>query len=68
MRLGIVVSSANLKMMLGLCLATHSCINREYRRELSMQPWGAPVLRVNREEILLSLFTTWGLLIWKFIM
>ena len=39
-----VVSSANLMMVLELRVATQSCVNREYRRGLSTQPWGAPVL------------------------
>ena len=34
----IVVSSANLMMVLELCLATQLWVNREYRKGLIMQP------------------------------
>ncbi|CAB1438860.1 unnamed protein product [Pleuronectes platessa] len=36
----LVVSSANLMMVLELWVARQSCMNREYRRGLSTQPWG----------------------------
>src|SRR4029434_8180982 len=65
MRPRIVVSSANFRMMLELCVATQSCVYREYRRGLSTQPWGAPVLRVSEEEECLPILTTWGLLVRK---
>ena len=38
---------------------------QEYRRGLSTQPWGAPVLRVSEEEVWLPILTTWGLLVRK---
>ena len=39
-----VVSSANLIIVFELCGATQSCVNSEYRRGLSTEPCGAPVL------------------------
>src|SRR4029434_1504677 len=60
-----VVSSANFRMMLELCVATQSCVYREYRRGLSTQPWGPPVLRVSEEEVWLPILTSWGLLVRK---
>ncbi len=53
--------SANLTMTLELCVATQSCVYREYRRGLRTQPWGAPVLRVIGEEMLMPTLTTWRL-------
>jgi hypothetical protein len=41
-------------------MATQSLLNREYRRGLSMHPCGAPVLRINIEEVLFPTFTIWG--------
>ena len=38
------MSSADLMMVLELWEATQSCLNREYRRGLSKQPWGVPVM------------------------
>ena len=35
-------------------------MNREYRRGLSMQPCGAPVLRISEQEVLFPTLTTWG--------
>jgi hypothetical protein len=40
------------------CVATQSSVNREYRRRLSMHPYGALVLRVSEVEILFPTFTT----------
>ncbi|KAI3353500.1 hypothetical protein L3Q82_020020 [Scortum barcoo] len=37
---GRVMLSANLTMVLELWVATQSCVNREYSRGLSTQPWG----------------------------
>ena len=42
------------------CMATQSWGNREYRRGLSTQSCGAPVLRVSEVEMLFPTFTTWG--------
>ncbi len=53
-----VVSSANLTMMLELCVAVQSCVYREYRSGLRTQPCGAPVLRVSGDEVLLPILTT----------
>ena len=55
-----VVSSANLKMVLELCTATQSWVNREYRRGLSTHPRVEPVLRVSMADVFLSTLTTWG--------
>ena len=35
-------------------------MNREYRRELSTHPCGAPVLRISKVEVLFPTFTTRG--------
>ncbi len=53
-----VVSSANLTMTLELCVAVQSCVYREYRSGLRMQPCGAPVLRIRGDEVLLPILTT----------
>ena len=55
-----VLSSANLMMVLESCVAMQSWVNREYRRGLSMHPWGAPVLRISVADVLLPTLTTWG--------
>ncbi|KAI3366918.1 hypothetical protein L3Q82_009558, partial [Scortum barcoo] len=56
-----VVSSANLMMVLELWVTTQSCVNREYSRGLSTQPWGAvPVFRVRVEDVVLPIRTAWG--------
>jgi hypothetical protein len=47
-------------MVLELCLAMQSWVNREYRRGLSTHPWGAPVLRISLADVLLPSLTTWG--------
>ncbi len=44
---------------LELCVAVQSCVYREYRSGLKMQPWGAPVLRTRGDEVLLPILTTW---------
>ncbi len=54
-----IVSSANLTMMLDLCVVVQLCVYREYRSGLRMQPWGAPVLRIRGDEVLLPILTTW---------
>jgi hypothetical protein len=41
-------------MVLESCLATQSWVNREYRRGLSTNPCGAPVLRVRMAEVMYS--------------
>ncbi len=46
-------------MMLELCVAAQSCVYSEYRSGLRTQPWGAPVLRVSGDEVLLPILTTW---------
>ena len=33
------------------CMATQSCVNREYRRGLSTHPCGAPELRISEVEV-----------------
>ncbi|KAI3374081.1 hypothetical protein L3Q82_022647, partial [Scortum barcoo] len=43
-----------------LWVATQSCVNREYSRGLSTQPWGAPVFRVRVEDVVLPIRTAWG--------
>jgi hypothetical protein len=48
------VSSANLMIELEACVATQSWLNREYRRGLSTDPCGAPVLRIRRSEGVVS--------------
>ncbi len=53
-----IVSSANLTMMLELCVAVQSCVYREYRSGLRTQPCGAPVLRIREDEVLLPILTT----------
>jgi len=53
MRSRMVVLSAN--------EATKSYMSSGYRRGLSTQPRGAPVLRVSAEEVRPAIFTTWGL-------
>ena len=47
-------------IVLESCLAMQSWVNREYRRELSTHPWGAPVLRISVAGVLLPTLTTWG--------
>lgn len=57
-----VVSSANVLTMLELCVGLQSRVKREYRRGLSTEPWGAPLLRVMEVEVWLpmhSLCTVW---------
>src|SRR4029434_8482874 len=61
MRPRMVVSSASFRMMLELCVATQSCVYREYSRGLSTQPCGAPVLSVMLLEVLLPTRTACGL-------
>ena len=51
------MSSTNLIIELEACMATHSWVNREYRRELRTHPCGAPVLRISGA---FPTFTTWG--------
>ena len=53
-------------MVSELLLATQSCVNREYRRGLSTQPWGAPVFRVRVEDVALPIRTACGLPARKF--
>ena len=55
-----VVSSANLVIELETFVATQSWVNKEYRRGLSIHPYGTPVLRISVVEVLLPTFTTWG--------
>jgi hypothetical protein len=55
-----VESSANLIIVLESCVATQSWVNREYRRELSTDPCGAPVLRVSVVKVMLPTLTPWG--------
>ena len=50
----------NLMIELEACKATHSWVNREYRRVLSTHPCGAPVLRISKVKELFPTFTTWG--------
>ena len=48
-------------MVLVLCLAMQSGVNREYRRGQSTHPWGAPVLRITVADVLLPpALITWG--------
>ena len=47
-------------MVLESCLAMQSWVHREFRRGLSMHPWGAPVLRISVADVLLPTLTTWG--------
>src|SRR4029434_6274585 len=61
----VILKFANFRMMLELCVAIQSCVYREYRRGLSTQPWGAPVLGVSEMEVWLPILTTWGLLVRK---
>ena len=56
-----VVSLANLTMVLEMCVATQSWVNREKRRGLSTQPWGAPVFRVRVDDVAFPIRTAWGL-------
>ena len=51
---------------LELWVSTQSSVNREYRRGLSTQPWGAPVFRVRVEDVVLPIRTTCGLPVRKF--
>ncbi len=39
-------------------VAVQSCVYREYRSGLRMQPCGAPVLRIRGDEVLLPILTT----------
>jgi hypothetical protein len=55
------MSSANLKIVLELCVATQSGMNREQRRGLSTEPWGVPVLRVRVDDVAFPIRTAWGL-------
>lgn len=50
----------------GAVVATQSCMSRGFRRDLSMQPRGAPVLRVRVEGLMLPIHMTWGLPVRKF--
>ncbi|KAI3375976.1 hypothetical protein L3Q82_016513 [Scortum barcoo] len=59
-------NTSNLMMVLELWVATQSCVNREYSRGLSTQPWGAPVFRVRVEDVVLPIRTAWGLPVRKF--
>jgi hypothetical protein len=45
---------------LDACLATQFWLKRDYRRGLSTNPCGAPVLRISVVEVLFPTFTTWG--------
>ncbi len=49
------MSSANLKMVFELKIATQSYVHKEYSRGLKTQPWGATILRMSVDEV------TWGL-------
>ena len=40
-------------------MAKQSWVNREYRRGLSTNPCGAPVLRIRIVEVLFPTFTSW---------
>ena len=44
---------------LEVCMATHSWVNREFRRGMSPHPCGAPVWRISEVEVFPT-FTTWG--------
>ena len=61
-----VVSSANLKIELEGNLATQSSVYKEYCRGLRTQPFGAPVLRIIKEKVLLPILTDCGLWVRKF--
>ncbi len=52
------VLSANLTMMLELCVAVQSCVYREYRSGLRTQSCGAPVLMTSGDDVLLPILTT----------
>ncbi|KAI3377277.1 hypothetical protein L3Q82_009178 [Scortum barcoo] len=49
------------KFVDGVGAVEQSCVNREYSRGLSTQPWGAPVFRVRVEDVVLPIRTAWGL-------
>ena len=46
-------------LVLELCVAMQSWVNREYRKRLSMHPRG-PMLRISVADVLLPSLTTWG--------
>ncbi len=52
------VVASGLTMTLELCVAVQSCVYREYRSGLRMQPCAAPVLRVRGDDVLLPILTT----------
>ncbi len=47
-------------------MATQSCVNREYRRGLTMQPLGAPVFRVRVEDVVMPIRTARGMPVRKY--
>ena len=55
-----VVSSANLMMVMEVCVATQSWVNRDSRMGLGTHPFGDPVLRIREVEVLFPSFITWG--------
>lgn len=65
-----IVSTANLKMILELCLAEQSYVNKKYKRVLWYIGYNIPIWHlcpVRVEEIKLLILTTWGLPISKLI-
>lgn len=48
-------------MVLERCVVTQSCMNMEYRRGLSMQPCGEPVLRVRMDDVVVPICTALSL-------
>lgn len=53
-------------MELELCLAKQSCVRREYSMGLRTFPCGIPVLRINVEVMVLTIFTCFSLPVRKF--
>ena len=60
MRLKMAVLSSDLTARLSWCLGVQSWCEQQ---GVSTQPWGAPVLNTNIEEVWLSIWTLWGLFV-----
>lgn len=60
-----MVSSANFMMVLDMCLATQSCVNREFSSGLRTLPCEVPVLRIKVEEMFLPMQSCWGIFVRK---
>lgn len=60
-----MVSSTYFKLKFSVWSGVKSLVYNVNRRRLGTQPWGAPDLSTNVEELWLPIWTLWGLLVWK---